>query len=147
MKKTILLILILCWAFPVSADEIRYATISSFRGAVQVRKAGQSWTPAQVGMVLYRGDQVKTEEQGFAEVAIDDGKTGTVEIDSASLFKLDILDLNHETGDKITLLDLAMGRVLVHAEKLQGKSKFEVKTPTSTAGVRGTTFEVRVTEE
>lgn len=147
MKKSLMFLLIFMSAFPAFAEEVRSATILSLRGGVEVRKGGQDWSPAQVGMTLYKGDQIKTDDQAFAEVAIDDGATGTVEVDSSSLFKLDTLDLNKETGDKMTLLDLAMGRVLVHAEKLQGKSKFEVKTPTSTAGVRGTTFEVRVAEE
>ena len=44
-----------------------------------------------------------------------------------------------------TLLDLAMGEVLIKAQKVHGEnSKFEVKTPTSIVGVRGTTFNVKV---
>ena len=44
-----------------------------------------------------------------------------------------------------TLLDLAMGEILIKAQKVHGeKSQFEVKTPTSIVGVRGTTFNVKV---
>ena len=57
------------------------------------------------------------------------------------------METESKTGDKTTLLDLALGKVLVHVEKLQGKSKFEVRTPTALTGVRGTTFTVEVREK
>jgi hypothetical protein len=44
-----------------------------------------------------------------------------------------------------TLLDLSIGEILIQVDKLQAeKSSFEVKTPTSMVGVRGTTFSVKV---
>jgi hypothetical protein len=55
--------------------------------------------------------------------------------------------VNKITGDKTTLLDLAIGKVLVQTQKLQGDSKFEVRTPTALTGVRGTIFEVTVKEK
>ncbi|MBN1688101.1 MAG: FecR domain-containing protein, partial [Candidatus Omnitrophica bacterium] len=69
-----------------------------------------------------------------------------IELKPKSRLKMTTLEMDAITGEKITLLDLAIGKVLVHASKLQGESKFEVRTPTSTTGVRGTVFEVSVEE-
>ena len=55
----------------------------------------------------------------------------------------------HDAADKIdnTLLVVGIGSVLVKADKLVGASKFEVKTPTSIIGIRGTIFEVYVSTQ
>jgi len=126
------------------ADQARQATISNLGGEVLVRQGQGHWQSAQMGMVLNVGDELKTANGAFAEITLDQGQVGTVKVDQGSLFKIDSMDSNPATGDKNTLLDLAIGKVLVHAGKLQGDSKFEVRTPTSTTGVRGTVFEVSV---
>ena len=55
------------------------------------------------------------------------------------------LKKDKRTGTENTLLDLAVGKILVKAQKLRDPdSKFEVKTPTSVVGVRGTNFSVQV---
>ena len=52
---------------------------------------------------------------------------------------------NKEEGTQKTLLDLAIGKILIRAKKLHSEEeKFEVKTPTTIVGVRGTTFAVEV---
>ena len=52
-------------------------------------------------------------------------------------------DLNKGTSQ--TLLDLAVGKILIRVDKLHKKGdKFEIKTPTSIVGVRGTVFGVEV---
>jgi len=128
----------------VFAVEPRQATIFNVRGDVLVRQDNRDWQPAQVGMILNKNDEIKTSEGGFAEILLDDGKVGSVQVQQKSLFKLENLEQNGTTGEKHTLLNLAIGKVLVHAEKLHGNSTFEVRTPTSTTGVRGTMFEVSV---
>ena len=61
-------------------------------------------------------------------------------INSGSLFLKD-----DQAGTQNTLFDLSLGEILIKAKKLHSeKSKFEVKTPTSIVGVRGTTFSVTV---
>jgi hypothetical protein len=69
----------------------------------------------------------------------------TVRGDTQFTFKA----FRHDEATKIdnTLLDLEVGSVLVEAEKLVGASRFEVKTPTSVVGIRGTKFEVNVAKE
>lgn len=130
------------------AQDLRHALVSELKGDVQVRVKGNGWQRAEVGMTLYEKDEIRTSKGAFAEILLDQGaSTGKVEMKEKSHLKLNTLGLDHATGEKTTLLHLAIGKVLVHAEKLKGKSKFEVKTPTSTTGVRGTIFEVSVEEE
>ena len=57
---------------------------------------------------------------------------------------LDILKENTATKKKVTVLDVSIGKILIQAEKLKDGSRFEVKTPTSVVGVRGTKFSVKV---
>ena len=131
-----------------SGASIRQATLSKVKGEVTVRMKGGEWKDAVKGMVLNEKDEIKTAPGGFAELALDErGKTGKVELKENSHLRINTLSLDSKTGDKVTLLDLAIGKVLIRAQKLKGNSKFEVKTPTSTSGVRGTVFEVNVEEE
>jgi hypothetical protein len=78
---------------------------------------------------------------------LDDGKVGQVEVKEGSLFRINKAETDPVMGDKTTILDLAIGKVMVHVEKLKGNSRFEVRTPTALTGVRGTTFEVTVKEK
>src|SRR3989338_4370139 len=113
------------------ADEARQATIADISGKVLVRQGQGAWQPAQAGMVLNIKDEVKTSDGAFAEILLDDGEVGKVKVEQKSLFKIDAMGVSPTTGDKSTLLNLAIGKVIVHAEKLQGNSKLEVRTPTS----------------
>jgi len=72
-------------------------------------------------------------------------QTATVEVKKSSQVKLATLLQNGQDATETTLLDLSLGEILIKAKKLHSeKSKFEVKTPTSIVGVRGTTFSVTV---
>lgn len=128
------------------AMEKRTAQIASSEGTVQVKAAGQSeWVPANVGMVLNQGDMIKTSPQSWALLDIDQGKIGTVEVKEGSQMLISELEAEPNGTTSKTLLDLALGEVLIKAQKVHGEnSKFEVKTPTSIVGVRGTTFNVKV---
>ena len=103
--------------------------------------------PAKDGMVILPGDQVKTTDSSSVELVMDAGKTGKVEIKEGSLFRILQAESDPSTGDKRTVLDLALGKILVKVESLKGNSKFEVRTPTALTGVRGTIFEVTVKEK
>lgn len=138
--------LILGLATAVAAEtlEAKQATIDKVKGEVLARLQGGAWQAAQPGMILNEKDEIKTGEAAEAEVLLDRGKVARVEIREKSFFRLHTLKQDAGTGDRTTLLDLAIGKVLIRAEKLKGNSKFEVRTPTATTGVRGTEFEVAV---
>jgi hypothetical protein len=134
-------------ACALAAEGRRTAKIISIDGKAEVRMAGQvNWLPASVDMVLSEGDVLKTLSNSFALLNVDGiGQTATVEVKENSQLLLSELMVNPENGTHKTLLDLAAGEILIKAQKVKGEeSKFEVKTPTSIVGVRGTTFAVKV---
>lgn len=146
-KIAVLAVLMVTVCLPAQADDVRGAKILEMRGSVDVRVAGGAWQPASKDMQLYEKDEIRTGNDGYANLELDkEGETGTFELPEKSHLRLSTLKRDKATGDKTTYLDLALGKVLVHAEKLQGASKFEVKTPNASAGVRGTVFEVSVDE-
>jgi len=145
------LVLGLCVFFistPLFAGVGRIAEISDIQGDVQFRKGGTTeWKGAEKGMILLEGDSIKTGAVAKAKILLDKaGETGQLDLAPNSLLRLQTLKKDSTTEDKTTLLDLALGKVLIKAEKLKGNSSFQVKTPTSICGVRGTTFEVSVDE-
>lgn len=143
-----LIILLIFGSSHAFSEEPRKAIVSEVRGNVEARLANLDWEPVQVGLVLHERDEIRTAENSFAAILVDDdGKTGKLDLKEKSHLKFNQLALEPVSGDKTTLLDLAIGRVMVKAEKLQGDSTFEVRTPNSTTGVRGTEFEVVVDEE
>ena len=130
-----------------SSEELkRTATIAGFNGEVMVKNPGPgSWAPAKVGDILSEGSFIKTGIGAKAVINIDNGQTAVVDVSEKSLVSFTTLIKDGITGMKKTLLDLSIGQVLIKAEKLDTPdSKFEVKTPTSVVGVRGTKFSVKV---
>ena len=126
----------------------REAILSKIRGPVEVRIQGGDWQKAQARMILHEKDEIRTAVRGFVEVLLDpEGSAGRLELNEKSHLRLSMLTWNPALGEKSTFLDLAIGKVLVHAEKLNPASKFEIRIPTATTGVRGTVFEVSVEEK
>lgn len=130
-----------------TAEGKRTAKIISIDGSAEVKPAGQTnWSPASVDMVLSEGDTIKTDSKSFVLVNVNGiGQTATVEVKEGSELLLAELLLDQKSGAHRTMLDLASGEILIKAQKVRTEeSKFEVKTPTSIVGVRGTTFAVKV---
>lgn len=124
----------------------RTAKIMDITGQAQVKRAGErSWVPAETGMSLTEGDTIRTKKDSFMILKLKGHKSdATVDIDqNAELLLREFIE-DKEAGYQKTLLDLALGEIMIWAEKLSPESKFEVKTPASVAGVRGTKFSVKV---
>ncbi len=130
-----------------TASGDRYGVLKNPGKDVFVRSRGGEWLAAKDGMIILPGDEVKTARNNSVEVLMDGGKVGRVEVKEGSLFRIQKAETDSVTGDKRTLLDLAMGKILVKVEALKGNSRFEVRTPTALTGVRGTVFEVTVKEK
>jgi hypothetical protein len=150
MKKlSLLLILVFVFAFVglgFAEEANRVAKITELKGSAQVKTVDGNWVPAQVGMTLTQGYVLKTDAKSQATLLLNgQGETATVVVKPDSQLLLSELLADKDTGTQKTLLDLAVGKVLIEAQKLHSKeSKFEVKTPTSIVGVRGTEFSVEV---
>ncbi len=135
----------LSWSVGASADPERQVTLNKVQGNVEVRLGGELWQPATPGIILHERDEIRTDVQSAAELILQEGnQKGKIDINERTHLRLSTLIVNPMTGAEETLLDLALGKVRIHVGKLDPKSKFEVRTPTSTTGVKGTIFEVSV---
>ncbi len=136
-------------AATTAAIEQRFAEIQDATGEVSVKVTPDDrWRLAVKGMKMNENGEIKTGKDSTAVILLDEkGATGKVDIKPNTWMRIAELGYDEKQENKKTLLDLALGQVLVKAEKLKGESSFQVRTPTSTTSVRGTVFEVKVEEE
>jgi len=121
------------------------ATLAILQTDISAQKSGADFTPALDGELLANGDVLKSSQNGRAVLTFFDGSTLTV--DPGSIVK--VLTLNRLTNGGIQLVvEQSLGRTWASVAKLKtADSKFEVRTPTSTASVRGTAFETLVLQQ
>lgn len=117
-------------------------------GEAQYQKAGTAdWLKLDSATILAEGDTIKTPKGTQVKLElIGNAKTAEILVKEDSQFTFKIFQ--HDPVGQVdnTELDVDIGDILIKAEKLVGDSKFEVSTPTSIVGIRGTTFEVKVSK-
>lgn len=120
-------------------------TLTILSGSVAIRAAGKDFAPAEDGAILAAGDAVRTGPDGRAVLTYFEGTT--VEIEPSSELTIDRATAGTD-GSTVLLMTQNVGRtwhVVTHL--LSGNSRYEVRTPASTASVRGTQFEIAVTDD
>jgi hypothetical protein len=123
------------WTGPDSA-----AKVITLTGQVSVLKDAEPWA-LNVGDSIQVRQIIISGPDGFAVFQVSDGSTFEVYPNSRVTFRA-------SPGNWKDLLDVWLGRVKVHIEKLGGKPNYNrVTTPTAVISVRGTTFDVAVEEE
>ena len=112
------------------------ARIFHIKGDVKVQKAGETeWKKATVDMTLKSGDKIKTGAGSETELALDKKAKTVMRLDKRTEVKLS------NVKDKKT--EMPKGKILGLAKDLPKGSSFEVRTPTSVAGIRGSGIGVR----
>lgn len=114
-------------------------TVTVIAGDIQVRHgAAGSFVTATDGEVLTAGDTIRTGDASRAILTYFEGSTVSVEPNS----ELTIEDASaYADGSTVVVMQQTFGRTWHVVTKLiTGNSKYEVKTPASTASVRGTAF-------
>src|SRR6185436_18169517 len=121
------------------------ATLSILNTDITSQRGGAGdFNPALDGDLLANGDVVKSSTAGRAVLTFFDASTMTVE--TGSQVKVTTLNRLDNGGIQATI-EQSLGRSWNSVQKLKTPdSKFEIKTPTSTAVVRGTSFEVNVVQ-
>ena len=124
------------------------ASIVALSGRVTARALGTSLgtgaapeVPLLPGRILGENDAVSTGADGFATLELDDGSY--VSIAPNSHIVLSVLRKMALTGIEDHVIELQRGEVaneVTHAK--QSGDRFEVRTPSIVAGVRGTRFRV-----
>src|SRR5437868_12064515 len=121
------------------------ATLSVLNTDITAQKGGSgAFATALDGDLYQSGDVVKSSQDGRAVLTFFDGST--LSVDPGSVVR--VTTLNRLDGGGIQLVvEQTLGRSWASVQKLKTPdSKFEVKTPTSTATVRGTAFETNVVQ-
>jgi hypothetical protein len=124
-----------------SAVAFAQAEFTAVNGKVEVRPGGSgSWQAAQVGMTVRTDTLISTGFNASAEIEVSGS---TVEVQQ--LTRMAFEEIVAESDDVQTSVSLNVGRVRAEVRSTEGRSQnFEVRSPVSTASVRGTTFEMGV---
>jgi len=133
------------YAFAQDGMQEKPLVITYLAGNVDVDRTPdndvEDFTIAELEMEVPRGSIVRTGRDAYCELTLHDGSI--IRIAPASVFKIDDVSYNEETGRKRGKFNLLFGRVKATVSKLTtSDSEFEVRSGTSLAGVRGTTFGV-----
>lgn len=99
---------------------------------------GTTWNTLQAGTVLPQGASVKTDAAGVVDLDLGVNGPG-VRVSPASTLQLTTLQVTEGAGEKMATTELGLpeGQINFLVRKLSPSSKWEVKTPVSTCGVRG----------
>lgn len=142
MRKVIILSIIALILLPATTLFAADAEIKSFTGKVEIQEPDSTaWVAVTEGQVLKPGTTISTGFNANATIDMDE----TSEIFVRSLTRIAIEDLTITTNVVKTSLNLTMGKIKADVKTTTGlKHNFTLKTPVSTAAVRGTTFEAGV---
>jgi len=113
-------------------------TLTILSGAADVARGTGGFSRAADGQVLNAGDRVRTADSGHAIVTFLDGST--VEIEPVTT--ITVIQATAAASGAITIqLEQAIGRTWTSIQRIvHADSKFELRTPATTATVRGTSF-------
>ncbi|HTA69412.1 MAG TPA: FecR family protein [Bryobacteraceae bacterium] len=124
--------------FPVSKEGA--AKVISLNGDVSALRDTTPWA-LNVGDEVQIHQVIITGPDGYAKFQVSDGSTFEVYPNSNIVFR-------KNPGNWRDLLDVLVGRVKIHIQKLGGQpNNNRVLTPTAVISVRGTTFDVSVDDD
>lgn len=113
------------------------AVVTKVRGDVRIRNRGSiTWHDAKVNEVLSTGDTIESKDDGNIEIKLDNNNVINIKPNSQLILQKLTQDL--DSGDYENLLESNFGKIRAKVNKLKDNSKFEIKTPTAIAAVRGT---------
>jgi len=125
----------------------RVAAVEDVRGMVWVRSHGEGeFVPLADRARVGTGDVLKTGDKGRVDLRwVDDTRMRIGPNAQVTVLKS---HYNSATKGDTQIFKLDLGRVWIRILKvLSQKSKFEIVTPSATAGVRGTIFSVAVGQD
>ncbi|MCL2758913.1 MAG: FecR family protein [Treponema sp.] len=139
MKRLAIVLIIFLMAASLFAQN-QSAVIKELTGTVELKAPGAAnWTAARVGDRVGNATIIST---GFKSTALLDTGSSTIMVRSLTNLSLENI-INMENTEATTNLELRTGRVRVDVAPPSGsRVNFNVQTPSSTASVRGTNFEM-----
>jgi hypothetical protein len=114
-----------------------FAKLGGLEGRVDLAKQGNDYKPAAQAAGLDIGDKVRTGVDGLARIDYSDGSLTRLDHDTT----FQVQELVNDATHKSIKTELDVGRVWNRVEKLtRPGDRFETKTVTAVATVRGTTY-------
>ena len=133
------IVLVLTFLFSVKfAAAAEYGVFMIVEGDVQIENAQSALLPAKVNSKIQSGETVITSAEGRAKIVMTDRNVIVIMPNS----RMKIEKYSETPEDKSVTLSLIEGTIRTDVEQTYDdeNSKFEVRTPTATVGVRGTQF-------
>lgn len=135
MKKLFVILLLISSVCAVSFSQ-NQAVIREISGKVEIKLPQQGWIAAQPGTVVLLGTIIST---GFNSTAVLDLDRSVLKVDPLTRLRID--ELIEREGTVTTELFLRVGKVNAEVKTTAGLSQnFKLRSPVSTAAVRGTGF-------
>jgi len=133
----IIAVALLLGATIYSAAAQTTASVQSVSGKVEIQTPGGAWRGLSEGDEVSIGSKIST---GFRSAAVLEIGSATLEVDQ--LTRMTLEELAEREGTVRTELFLRVGRVKAEVTQRQGlQQDFRLRSPVSTAAVRGTSFE------
>lgn len=102
----------------------------------------KSQNAAKVGSKVFSGDTVVTEKDSRAKIVMAD--RNVLQLSPDTKFEITNYKTSAVESERTAQLALMQGKVRAQVEQKYGeKNKFEMKTPTAVAGVRGTQYVIQ----
>ncbi len=119
----------------------KVATLKNVTGTVQVKHSGGGWQSAGNGTELYEQDMVRTKLSSECQIVFSAGHN--VKVNAMSTIQVKAprkANKNDKEKNPTSDVKVKFGKVFAKVKKSTGgnTTKFEVSTPTSVAGIRGT---------
>lgn len=131
MSRTAVLFILLALVFPAGLSAADTASISALSGKVEMRAGPQArWIAAAEGSLLEEGGAVRTGADGRALLVFPN--KSKVWLKEASALEISAL------RDKNTSVSLSIGKIKVRVPHLRFSEKFDLRTQSAIAAVRGT---------
>ncbi len=124
----------------------RIAHVSNVEGRVQIQsRSAQQFQPLGDKEFVKTGDTLSTGPQSSLALNWIDGTR--ICVGPSTVLTVLQCQINKSTDAETSVFKLNTGQIWIRIIRvLSQQSKFEIRTPTATAGVRGTIFSVKVTD-
>lgn len=141
MAQFKLLIIMMCFSvYSASAEASNvHGIFKVVKGKVLVISKSGSQKMARIGLRVFPQDKIKTAANSRAKIVMTDSNIINVSPDTE--VALSKYEFDKKTDKKNVLINVIYGKIRSKvSQKYEGENKFQVKTPSAVAGVRGTDF-------
>ncbi len=134
-------------SLPTTQVRANKAVITFLEGQVQVKRAGEDqWSLARPNLILSEKDQIRILAKSRAELILDN--QSVMRLSENTLLTIHKLEEDAASLKETTRLELSLGKLWTRTAKLfNPASRYDIRTPTTIAGVQGTVYQVSVRDD